>query len=137
MLKGIDPLLTGNLLKILCDMGHGDEIVVADANFPAERCGKRVIRLPGTTATEVLCAILPLFPLDTYSKPAVIMERTKEDQAKGPEPEIWSEMQQVLNVPLDRIGRMDFYDRASKAFAVIQTGEKRIYGNVILVKGVI
>ena len=72
-----------------------------------------------------------------FEKPAVIMERTKEDQTKGPEPEIWSEMQQVLNVPLDRIGRMDFYDRASKAFAVIQTGEKRIYGNVILVKGVI
>ena len=137
MLKTIDPVLTGDLLKILCDMGHGDEIVLADANFPAETCGKRVVRLPGTTATEVLKAVLPLFPLDTYSEPAIIMEQTPEDRAKGPEPAIWAEMASILGRTPGRIERKAFYERASKAYAVVQTGEMRIYGNLLLVKGVI
>ena len=118
-------------------MGHGDEIVLADANFPAETCGKRVVRLPGTTVPQVLKAILPLFPLDTYSIPAIIMNQTPGDKAKGPEPEIWAEMESVVGQKLVRIERHAFYERASRAYAVIQTGEMRIYGNILLVKGVI
>lgn len=79
MLKGINKLLTGDLLKILCDMGHGDELVIADANFPAEALASRLIRLPGIDGVSVVCSILSVFPLDTYSTPAFIMELTESD----------------------------------------------------------
>ncbi len=144
MLKGIDKKLTGDLLKILCDMGHGDEIVIADANFPAETCAKRLIRLPGLDGVTVADAILSVFPLDTYSIPAALMDLTDGDKAKGmPIPMIWEMYENILSVSsgkevtAERMERYAFYERAKNAYAVIQTGEERQYGNLILVKGVV
>ncbi len=137
MLKNIDKLLTGDLLKILCDMGHGDELVIADANFPAETCAQRLVRLPGIDGVSALCSILTVFPLDTYSSPAFIMDLTDGDKAKGmPEPVIWPEYEGLCG-KLEKMERHAFYERAKRAYAVIQTGEERQYGNLILVKGVV
>lgn len=138
MLKNIDKLLTGDLLKILCDMGHGDELVIADANFPADTCAQRLVRLPGIDGVRAAEAILSVFPLDTYSDPAFIMDLTDGDKAKGmPEPEIWPEYQLLCGQELGKLERFEFYERAKKAYAIIQTGEGRQYGNLILVKGVV
>ena len=137
MLKNIDKLLTGDLLKILCDMGHGDELVIADANFQAETCSQRLVRLPGIDGVSALRSILTVFPLDTYSSPALIMDLTDGDKAKGmPEPVIWPEYERLCG-KLEKMERFSFYERAKKAHAVIQTGEERQYGNLILVKGVV
>lgn len=137
MLKGIDKLLSGDLLKVLCDMGHGDEIVIADANFPAETCARRLIRLPGTDGSSATRAILTVFPLDTYSVPALVMDLTDGDKGKGmPEPMIWRDYERMCG-KLEKIERFMFYQRAKNAYAVIQTGEERQYGNLILVKGIV
>ena len=137
MLKGINKLLTGDLLKILCDMGHGDELVIADANFPAETCAQRLIRLPGIDGVRAAEAVLSVFPLDTYSDPAILMDMTDDDKKRMPEPEIWAKYHDAVVVELKKIERFEFYERAKKAYAVIQTGEERQYGNLILVKGVV
>lgn len=145
MLQGISKLLTGDLLKALCDMGHGDELVIADANFPGERVARRLIRLPGISGTELLRAIAPLIPLDAYSPaPALVMQLTDSDRAKGmPDPAIWGEYEAILrehygeDTRVDTIERQAFYERAQSAYLVIQTGEERIYGNLLLAKGVI
>lgn len=137
MLNSIDKLLTGDLLKVLCDMGHGDEIVIADANFPADTLAKRLIRLPGMDGVRVAQAILSVFPMDTYSHPAYIMDLTEGDRAKGmPEPVIWAEYEKLCG-SLGKIERYEFYERSKKAYCVVQTGEERLYGNLILVKGVV
>ena len=137
MLKGIHKLLTGDILKILCDMGHGDELVIADANFPAETCAKRLIRLPGIDGVKAAEAILSVFPLDTYSSPAFVMDLTDGDKAKGmPEPVIWLEYDKLTG-GFEKLERFAFYKRAEKAYCVVQTGEERQYGNLILVKGVV
>ena len=138
MLKGINKILTGDLLKILCDMGHGDELVIADANFPAEACARRLVRLPGINGVQAIKAILSVFPLDTYTKePAIVMALAESDVKKGMHhPAIWSDYQNAVG-HLNELERFEFYDRAKKAYAVIQTGEERQYGNLILVKGVI
>ena len=137
MLKNVDKLLTGDLLKVLCDMGHGDELVIADANFPAETCAQRLIRLPGIDGVRAAKAILSIFPLDTYSSPAFVMDLTDSDKAKGmPEPEIWPEYENLTG-GYEKLERFAFYERAKRAYAVIQTGEERQYGNLILVKGVV
>ena len=138
MLKNIDKLLTGDLLKVLCDMGHGDELVIADANFPAETCAKRLIRLAGIDGVQALKAILSVFPLDTYcDDPAVIMDLTDGDKAKGMQrPVIWNHFQSLCG-HLTKIERYAFYERARKSYVVIQTGEERQYGNLILAKGVV
>ncbi len=137
MLKGIDKLLTGDLLKVLCDMGHGDELVIADANFPAESCAQRLIRLPGIDGVRAAQAILSVFPLDTYSSPAFIMDLTDSDKAKWmPEPTIWPEYEKLCG-SLEKLERFKFYERAKKAYAVIATGEERQYANLLLVKGVV
>lgn len=138
MLKGINKLLTGDLLKILCDMGHGDELVIADANFPAETCAQRLIRIPDADGVKVAEAILSVFPLDTYSEhAALIMDLTDGDKAKGmPEPVIWPEYERLCG-KLQKLERFEFYERAKRAYAVIQTGEERQYGNLILIKGVV
>ena len=143
MLQGISKLLTGDLLKALCDMGHGDELVIADANFPGERVARRLIRLPGISGTELLRAIAPLIPLDAYSPaPALVMQLTDSDRAKGmPDPAIWGEYEAILrehygeDTRVDTIERQAFYERAKTAYLVIQTGEERIYGNLLLAKG--
>ena len=145
MLQGISKLLTGDLLKALCDMGHGDELVIADANFPGERVARRLIRLPGISGTELLRAIAPLIPLDAYSPaPALVMQLTDSDRAKGmPDPAIWGEYEAILrehygeDTRVDTTERQAFYERAKTAYLVIQTGEERIYGNLLLAKGVI
>lgn len=139
MLKGIDKLLTGDLLKALCDMGHGDEIVIADANFPAETVAKRLIRVPGVDGVRVAEAVLSVFPLDTYvDNPACVMDLTDGDKAKGmPEPVIWSDYRRITGMKLGLIERFIFYERTKKASLVIQTGEERQYGNLLLTKGVV
>ncbi len=139
MLKGIDKLLTGDVLKILSDMGHGDELVIADANFPAEAVAKRLIRMPGVDGGELLRAVLTVFPLDTYvDTPVSVMDLTESDKAKGmKEPEIWSVYRELSERELGLIERFEFYEITKSAYAVIQTGEERQYGNVIVKKGVV
>ena len=131
------------MLKVLCDMGHGDEIVIADANFPAETYAKRLIRCPGIDGVDLCKAIISVFPLDTYSKaPAVLMDLTDSDKEKGmQEPAIWEEYYDTVcakkYVEFEKIERYEFYERAKNAYAIIQCGEERQYGNLILVKGVV
>jgi len=139
MLKGIDKLLTGDLLKALCDMGHGDELVIADANFPAVAVAKRLIRVPGIDGVRMARAIMSVFPLDTYvDNPACVMDLTDGDKAKGmPEPVIWGDYRRITGTNLGLIERFAFYERATKAYLVIQTGEERQYGNLLLTKGVV
>lgn len=137
MLKRIDKLLTGDILKILCDMGHGDELVIADANFPAETCAKRLVRMPGIDGVRALEAVLSVFPLDTYSDPVFLMDLTDEDKLRMDKPEIWTNYHDAVVVEPKKLERFEFYERAKKAYAVIQTGEERQYGNLILVKGVV
>ncbi len=139
MLQGISKLLTGDMLKLLCDMGHGDELVIADANFPAETVAHRLIRCPGVDGSQLLEAMLPLFPLDTYVEhPACVMDLTDGDKAKGiPEPEVWQVYRTISGQDLGLIERFAFYERTKNAYAVIQTGEERQYGNLLLVKGVV
>ena len=142
MLKGISKILSPELLKILCEMGHGDEIVIADANFPSHTLGKRVIRADGISGTDMLDAVLSVFPLDTYSDPNLILMQLMDCDVGKVNPEIWEEYKKIANandknVKIQNIDRFDFYDKAKEAYAVIATGEKAIYANVILKKGVI
>lgn len=141
MLKNIAPLLTGPLLQILCDMGHGDEIAIVDANFPACSLARRLHRMDGVNSVTALQTILTVFPLDDFGGPCA-----------------WC--MQVVGVPLDvapislefrsivtslapagdafsSLERLDFYTRASAAFAIVATGETRLYGNILLRKGVV
>ena len=141
MLKGLSPLLTPELLKILCEMGHGDEIVLADGNFPSEAIGQRVVRLDAHAGTDVLKAIMSVFPIDTYSDPnAFLMEVVPGDNVETP---IWDEYSHSMKesegetVRIGHIERFAFYERAKKAYAVIATGETALYANLILKKGVI
>lgn len=140
MLKGISPLISPALLKILSEMGHGDEIVLADANFPSENYGQRCIRADGIGATALLEGILPLFPLDQYDADHfVLMQVTPGDPYV---PEVWADFETVLkqheqdSAP-SHMGRFDFYERTKRAYAVVATGEKALYANIILKKGVI
>ena len=140
MLKGISPLISPELLKILCEMGHGDEIVLADANFPSETTGKRVIRADGIGAADLLKAILPLFPLDTYEKDRfILMEVVSGDPVV---PTIWDDYKQILEekepaTPVTFMERFAYYERAKKAYCVVATGETAQYANIILKKGVV
>ncbi len=139
MLKGIPALISPELLKILCEMGHGDEIVIGDGNFPAASCAQRLIRCDGLGVPEILDAVLQLFPLDTYvASPVALMATTKDD----PTPEIWAVYEDIVKkhngeTEISQIERFDFYDRTKKAYAVIATSEKALYANIILKKGVI
>ena len=142
MLKGISKKISPELLKILCEMGHGDEIVIADANFPSETFGKRVIRADGIQGTEMLDAVLSLFPLDTYSDPNMILMQLMDCDAGKINPTIWEEYKDIANkhdknVKVGNIDRFEFYERAKDAYAVIATGEQAVYANIILKKGVI
>ena len=142
MLKGIPKILSPELLKVLCEMGHGDEIVIADANFPSENYGKRVIRADGISGTAILNAILSIFPLDTYSDPNMILMQLMDCDIGKINPIIWEEYKDIANkndknVKIGNIDRFSFYDRAKNAYAVIATGEEAVYANIILKKGVI
>ena len=140
MLKGISPLISPELLKVLCEMGHGDEIVLADANFPAESMGQRVVRADGIGAAELLRAILPLFPLDQYDESNfVLMSVVPGDPI---EPVIWDEYRATLtayepDAKIQTIDRFAYYERAKQAFCIVATGESAQYANILLKKGVI
>lgn len=140
MLKNIPAILSPELVKILMEMGHGDEIVIADANFPAERLGQRVVRADGHAVPELLTAILELFPLDAYSDyQYALMEIVEGDDV---DPVIWKDYARIIgqydsNAQVKHIERFDFYEKTKDSFAVLITGETALYGNVILKKGVL
>ncbi|HOT97708.1 MAG TPA: L-fucose mutarotase [bacterium] len=141
MLKHIPKILSPDLLKILMEMGHGDEIVIADGNFPAASVAHRLVRLDGHNVPEVLEAILKFFPLDTYvEKPVGLMAVTPGDNVN---PVIWEKYRKIIKdskepfSTFEFIERFEFYERAKKAFAVISTGESALYANIILKKGVV
>lgn len=141
MLKGISPLISPELLEVLARMGHGDEIVLADAHFPGESFNNRVLRADGLRIADLLAAILPLFELDSYvPHPLAMMDAVEGDELDA-EVEM-SYMRSIhetnprIKPPIKRIERYDFYDRAKSAFAVVMTGETAKYGNIILKKGV-
>ena len=135
-------MLSPELLKILCEMGHSDTIVIADGNFPAETMGKngKVIRMDGHGVPEILEAILEVFPLDQYiEKPVSLMERVPGDNA---DVSIWKTYEEMIakaeqrgTAVIDRLERFAFYEEAKKAYAVIATSETSQYANVILQKG--
>lgn len=143
MLKNIPKILSPQLLKVLCEMGHGDEIVLADGNFPSESVGKNavVVRADGLPLPELLDAILTLLPLDSYvEKPAALMAVVPGDPCK---PDIWDEYKEILQKHgenpqnIEMTERFAFYERARNAYAVVATGEERIYTNILLKKGVV
>lgn len=144
MLKGIPQILSPELLKVLCEMGHSDRLVISDGNFPAESMGKNaiVIRCDGHGVPELLDAILQVFPLDTYvEKPVNLMEVMPGDDVETP---IWDTYREIVKKYDDRgdaavgnIERFQFYEEAKKAYAIIATGEQALYANVMLQKGVV
>ena len=144
MLKGIPPIISPELLKALCEMGHGDELVIADGNFPSHSVGKNaiVIRMDGHGVCDVLDAILQLFPLDTYvEKPVNLMQVMQGDHVETP---IWNEYEKIINKydergkkAIGQIERFAFYEEAKTAYAIIATGESALYANVMLQKGVV
>jgi L-fucose mutarotase len=144
MLKGIPAILSPQLLKVLCEMGHSDCLVIADGNFPAETMGKDavVIRCDGHGVPELLDAILQVFPLDTYvDKPVSLMEVMKGDPVETP---IWDTFKEIVAKYDERGGqavgeveRFAFYEAAKKAYAVIATSEQALYANIMLQKGVV
>ncbi len=141
MLKGIPNILPPDLLRILMEMGHGDEIVIADGNFPAASHAQRLVRCDGLGAAPVLEAILALFPLDTFvPQPAALMAVVTGDTYK---PEIWPVYTQILQKldprfnGFEMMERQPFYERSKKAYAIVATGEGARYANMILKKGLI
>uniref|UniRef100_A0A8D1D5N0 Fucose mutarotase n=1 Tax=Sus scrofa TaxID=9823 RepID=A0A8D1D5N0_PIG len=145
-LKGIPALLSPELLYALARMGHGDEIVLADVNFPTSsvcKCGPEEIRADGLGIPQLLEAVLTLLPLDTYvESPAAVMELVPSDRERGLQTPVWTSYQSILlqagcTSSLTAIERFEFYERAKKAFAVVATGETALYGNLILKKGVL
>ncbi len=146
MLKGIPKILSPELLKVLCEMGHSDRICIADGNFPSESMGKNsiVIRMDGHGVPEILDAILHVFPLDTYvDRPAVLMELMECDKGKIATP-IWDEYADIIAKHDSRgknavanIDRFKFYDEAKECYCIIATGESAVYANIILQKGVV
>ena len=140
MLKGISPILSPELLKILMEMGHGDELCIGDGNFPAASIAQRLVRLDGHGVTEILDAILALFPLDTYvDAPVTLMQVVPGDNV---DPVIWKDYENVIrkhegDKKIENIDRFEFYDRAKKCYAVVATGESALYANIILKKGVV
>ncbi len=140
MLKNIPSILSPELLKILCEMGHGDEIVLGDGNFPAASNAKRLIRCDGHGVPELLDAILQVFPLDPYvESPVMLMQVTPGDSVV---PVIWDEYRRIVEkhngmTGISEIERFAFYERTREAYAVIATSEAALYANVILKKGVI
>lgn len=140
MLIGISPLISPDLLSALFRMGHGDEIILSDAHFPAESIGPTVIRADGLRVADLLDAILPLFALDTYvESPLIMMSAVKGDTL---DPKVESSYRAAVDrhwpqtPPISRLERFAFYERARSAFAIVVTGETAKYGNIILKKGV-
>ena len=143
MLKGVPSVLSPQLLKVLAEMGHGDEIVITDGNFPAESMGKNavVVRADGHGVPEILDAVLQMMPLDQYvPHPAALMEVVPGDKCI---PVIWNQYRSILEKrredpsAVEMMERFAFYERAKKAYAIVATGETAIYANILLKKGVV
>lgn len=144
MLKGIPQILSPELLKVLCEMGHSDRLIISDGNFPAESMGKNaiVIRCDGHGVPELLDAILKVFPLDTYVEhPVNLMEVMPGDPVKTP---IWDTYKEIVAKydkrgasAVGNIERFAFYDSSKTAYAIIATSEKALYANIMLQKGVV
>lgn len=144
MLMGIPSILSPDLLKVLCEMGHSDRIVLADGNFPAESVGKNavVIRADGHGIPELLDAILQVFPLDTYvPQPVSLMQVMPGDTVKTP---IWETYRHIIArhdsrgaAAVGEVERFAFYENARSAYCIVSTGETAIYGNIMLQKGVV
>jgi L-fucose mutarotase len=140
MLKGIPPILGPDLLHILRAMGHGDEIAIVDANYPGDSAGPELVRLDGISATDVLDAVLTLMPLDTFvDEQAIGMAVVGEPDARV---ETHNDFDAIVKkhepgMTLTLLERFAFYDRVRDAYAIVQTGERRLYGNILLKKGII
>ena len=143
MLKGIPEIISPELLKYLCEMGHSDRLVIADGNFPTHSVGKNahIIRMDGHGVCKILDAVLKVFPLDTYDEhPVKIMEKVPGDTVETP---IWDEFKEIVSkydARKDVIGsieRFKFYEEARSTYLIIATSEKAIYGNIMLQKGVV
>lgn len=141
MLKGIPRIISSELIKVLMDMGHGDEIVIADGNFPADALAQRLVKCDGHGIKEILDAILGFFPLDTYvENPAALMEVPPKGMEK---PEIWDEYEKIIKKydqsfnGFETVERFAFYERAKRSYAIVSTGEAALYANIILKKGVV
>lgn len=139
MLKGISPCISPDLLKVLAEMGHGDEIVLADAHFPGHSMNARVLHADGLGITTLVDGILPIFELDAYAPPLAMMAAVPGDRL---DPRVEAAYLKVIRKhvpgakPPERVERFAFYERARRAFAVVMTGETAKYGNLILKKGV-
>lgn len=144
MLKGIPKILSPELLKVLCEMGHSDRLVIADGNFPSESMGKnaKVIRCDGHGVPKLLEAILTVFPLDTYVEtPVSLMQVMPGDNVETP---IWDEYKEIVSrfdergqKAIGQTERFAFYEEAKTAYAIIATGESALYANIMLQKGVV
>jgi len=141
MLRHIAPLISPQLMLVLMEMGHGDELVLADGNFPAASHARRLVRADGLTVRPLLQAILHHFPVDTFvNEVALVMEPVDPGE---PEPPIWTDFRRDLQVAegrtidLSLLGRESFYERAKQAYAVVATSESAHYANLILKKGVL
>ncbi|OZU88040.1 fucose isomerase [Virgibacillus indicus] len=141
MLKKIPQSLSPELVKVLMEMGHSDEIVIGDGNFPGASHADNLVRCDGLMIPELLESILELLPLDTYTEcPVTLMEVVKGDSYK---PEIWDTYKEILinsgeeNTKIEQLERFAFYERSKKAYAIVTTSEKSLYANIILKKGVI
>ena len=139
MLNRISPLLSPDLLKAMAEMGHGDELILSDAHFPAHSCCQRVIRADGLLVDQLLGAMLPLFPLDTYATPLIMMAPVKGDSLDlGIEERFMKAIrvhEPAAPVPA-RLAREEFYARAKGAYVCVVTGDLAKYGNLILKKGI-
>jgi len=141
MLKGIPPIISPDLMRVLMEMGHGDELVLGDGNFPAAACGKRLVRCDGHAVPKLLDAILRLCPLDTFvERPVALMEVVPGDSTV---PAIWEEYRAIIWKHDDHfndfefVERFAFYERAKQAYAIVATSERALYANIILKKGVV
>ena len=141
MLKNIPDIISPELLKILMEMGHGDEIVLADGNFPAASVAQRLLRCDGHGVPPLLEAVLKFFPLDVYvERPAALMAVVPGDKTNST---IWEQYREIVTASgekfsdFEHVERFAFYERARKAYAVVATSEKALYANIILKKGVL
>lgn len=141
MLKGIPRSISPELMDVLMKMGHGDELVLGDGNFPADSNAQRIVRADGLGVPEVLDAVLKLFPVDTFVDDVAMVMQPVDKRA--PEPPIWKDFRRLLEtnegrrIELTPIDRFDFYDRARAAYAIVATSETALYANIILKKGVV
>lgn len=140
MLNGVPANIGPELLKVLSEMGHGDELVIADGNFPAASLARRLVRADGLGVPELLESVLKLIPLDTYVESPLALMAVVEGDA---EPEIWEAYETIIGgtqttrCKVMHMDRQDFYERASQAYAVVATSERAVYANIIIKKGVV